>query len=205
MKHDAVFSLHYLPCMAWFKCFIQAESPVIDVHEHYLKQSYRNRCHILSANGVLPLSIPVKKLITKTAVKDMRIENEFNWQRQHWESIVSAYNSSPYFFYYRDYFEPVYHTRFDTLAEWNTKLMQLLLKLLKTDKTYVFSDAYIVTDTIQLDWRERIHPKKPSPVDLPSYVQVFADKFGFTENCSVIDGLFNVGPDLLHRLALASN
>jgi hypothetical protein len=201
MKYDAVFSLQYLPCMSWFKCFMDSESPVIDIHEHYLKQSYRNRCHILSANGVLPLSIPVKKLNTKTAVKEMRIENEFNWQRQHWESIISAYNSSPYFFYYRDYFEPLYHNRFDTLAEWNTQLLQLVLTLLKTDKKYVISDGYIPADTIQPDWRERIHPKKQSPVDLSTYVQVFANKFGFTANCSIIDALFNNGPQTQLYLA----
>ncbi|MFN5024593.1 MAG: WbqC family protein [Bacteroidota bacterium] len=194
IKKD-VFSLHYLPCLAWMQHFLQADQPIIDVNEHYVKQSYRNRCHILSANGVLALSIPVKKLSTKTEVNDMLIENEFNWQRQHWESIVSAYNSSPYFFYYRDYFEPLYHTKYETLTHWNTELLKTVLRLLKVNKTIQLSDAYIEKDSLQTDWREVIHPKKLITTATPSYIQVFADRFAFVSNCSIIDLMFNKGPE----------
>jgi hypothetical protein len=195
-----IFSLHYLPGIEWMHHFVNTPKAVIDVHEHYLKQSYRNRCYILSANGKMPLSIPVKKLQPKTVVNDIVIENEFRWQRQHWESIVSAYNSSPYFFYYRDYFEPLYHTRYETLVQWNTDLLNLILKLLKCDKTVVFSDTYVKPCETDIDLREIIHPKKITTVDFKPYLQVFTEKYGFVPHCSIIDALFNNGPQTLSIL-----
>lgn len=187
-----VLSLNYLPCLEWFAVFLSADHVVIDIHEHYLKQTYRNRCHILSANGKLDLSIPVKKLNTKEAVKDILLENDFNWQSQHWDAICSAYNSSPFIFYYKDYFEPIYKSRYNGLVEWNTALLDLCLKLLKIDKQYTLSAHYIEDDNIS-DYRKIIHPKKSAALNCPSYLQVFTEKFPFHPNLSIIDLLFNEG------------
>jgi hypothetical protein len=204
MKSVAL-SLNYLPSLEWFAVFLSSDHVFIDIHEHYLKQSYRNRCHILSANGKLALSIPVKKLNTKEAVKDIQLENDFNWQSQHWDAICSAYNSSPFIFYYKDYFEPLFKRRYSGLMEWNITLLDLCLKLLKIDKQYTLS-AHYIEDENALDYRNSIHPKIHSTFNSPSYLQVFTEKYPFHPNLSIIDLLFNEGNAAKqYLLALSEN
>ncbi len=194
---NEIFSTAYLPPVSWFVHFLQAHQPVIDLGEFYLKQSYRNRCCILSANGELALSIPVKKLASKTAVKDILIENEFCWQKQHWEAICSAYNSSPYFQYYRHRFEPIYHQQFTHLHSLNQALLELCMNMLKLEKQYENALSY---QESAIDFRQIIHPKKKANMIFLSYPQVFMYKYGFVSNLSVIDLLFNSGPEALQYL-----
>lgn len=194
---NEIFSTAYLPSLSWFAHFLLAKQPVIDLGENYEKQSYRNRCRILSANGELALSIPVKKIATKTSVKDMLIENEFNWQKQHWETICSAYNSSPYFQYYRHRFEPIYHQQFTHLHSLNHALLDLCMNMLKLEKHYEFAFSYQESET---DFRQSVHPKKNADMTFPSYPQVFMYKYGFVPDLSVIDLLFNNGPSALQYL-----
>jgi len=194
-----IFSTAYLPSLSWFVYFMQSKQPVIDLGEYYVKQSYRNRCHVLSANGELALSIPVKKIATKTSVKDMLIENEFNWQKQHWETICSAYNSSPYFQYYRHHFEPIYHQQFTYLHSMNKALFELCMNMLKLEKHYEIALSYQESET---DFRQIIHPKKNADMIFPSYPQVFMYKYGFKPNLSIIDLIFNEGPNAASNLSL---
>jgi hypothetical protein len=187
----AILSLHYLPSIEWFHHFLAGDT-VIDIHEHYLKQSYRNRCVILSANGPLALTIPVKKKDSKQPLATIEIENDFNWQKQHWEAIRSAYNSSPYFEFYAHYFEPFYTKPFTHLYAYNKALIELCLKLMKTGKPLVLSTKYIQEE--DHDLRNSIHPKKPSGINNKPYLQVFTEKFPFQPNLSILDLLFNQGP-----------
>src|SRR6478609_707173 len=138
-----ILSSHYLPCIQWFQAFLSGgEEVVIEVHEHFLKQTYRSRTTILSANGKLALTIPVKKAANHTPMNEMRIENDFAWQHQHWQAIVSAYNSAPYFLYYQDYLKPLYEQEFTSLVEWNKVLLKVCLKLMKVDVEPVYSQQY---------------------------------------------------------------
>jgi hypothetical protein len=196
---NEIFSTAYLPPVSWFVHFLQAHQPVIDLGEFYLKQSYRNRCCILSANGELALSIPVKKLATKTAVKDILIENEFCWQKQHWEAISSAYNSSPYFQYYRHRFEPFYVQPFTHLHTFNQALLELCMNILRLEKQYAIAQTYQESET---DFRQIVHPKKNADMMFPTYPQVFMYKYGSVPNLSIIDLIYNEGPKAASYLSL---
>jgi hypothetical protein len=171
--------------------YIHHKHTQIDLSEHYLKQSYRNRTQILTANGLLSLSIPVKKVNIKPTTSQMLIENDFQWQKQHWEAIVSAYNSSPYFYHYRDYFEPLYAHRFLHLHEWNHAILQTILKAIKHTGPIIYTQQYQQTSP---DWRTIIHPKRTSIIEQKSYIQVFSYKFGYVHDLSFLDVIFNLGP-----------
>lgn len=166
---------------------------MVDIHEHFVKQTYRNRTAILSANGKLALTIPVKAA-NHTPIGDVIIENDVNWQHQHWQAIVSAYNSAPYFLYYQDDFKPLYEKEFTSLVEWNKALLSVCLKLMKLDIAITYSDAYCVPTETDKDFRKSISPKVKQEIPAKSYLQVFSEKFPFEPNLSIIDVLFNHGP-----------
>jgi hypothetical protein len=190
-----ILSSHYLPCIQWFQAFLsEGEEVVIDIHEHFLKQTYRNRTSILSANGKLDLTIPVKKSANHTPMFAMRIENDFAWQHQHWQAIVSAYNSAPYFLYYQDYLKPLYERKFEFLVEWNQAVLAVCLKLMKAGVEPVYSQQYCLAQTKDIDLRMVISPKNKEVVLTKPYLQVFAEKLPFEPNLSMLDVLFNHGP-----------
>jgi hypothetical protein len=173
-----------------------ADRVFIEKFENYQKQSYRNRCHILSSNGVLPLSVPVARS-RERRIDKVCIDYSLQWQHQHWQSIVSAYNSSPFFDFYRDDFVSFYSKKFDNLWELNTSMLFLILELLEINTELGFTDEYI-KNTRLLDLRDAIHPKYStnllSETEKGQYHQVFAHKFEFIPGLSVIDLLFNEGP-----------
>jgi len=147
-----ILSLTYAGNVEWF-CHLLGGDCVIDLHEHYHKQSYRNRCLIMTANGVVPLSVQVAKPdnLHKPAMRDVRIDYSKRWQHQHWTSIVSAYRNSPYFDHYAGALEPFYRRRFDFLADLNAGLLETLLTALGSDLRPRFSERYIdVTDPDRL-------------------------------------------------------
>lgn len=189
-----ILSSHYLPCIQWFRALLSEQDVIIDIHEHFLKQTYRNRANILSSNGKLALSIPVKKFANHTPIVDIKIENGFPWQHQHWQAIVSAYNSAPYFLYYQDYFKPLFEKEFTSLVEWNTELLKVCLKLMKLDLSIQYSDNYYKCMSDDVDYRMLISPKNKEEVITPTYHQVFSEKLLFEPNLSIVDTLFNHGP-----------
>lgn len=186
----------YLPPISYFHTIQQNEQPlVMERYEHYPKQTYRTRTKIATANGVLDLIVPIlhgRK--DHVRMKDIRINYDFNWQRLHWLSIQTAYRSSAYFEYYEDDFVRFYEQRYDYLFDFNIEQLQLLLKSLKIQRSLIFTETY--TPRVEpLDYRETIHPKKASILKSPKpYYQVFEDKHGFLPDLSVVDLLFNQGP-----------
>jgi hypothetical protein len=187
-----ILSLHYLPCVLWMRHFLEGDC-VLDVHEHFVKQTYRNRAVILSANGPLPITIPVKKVSNKMMMKDIIADPEVHWQKQHWESIKAAYGSSPFFVHYADGFEALYESEITSIMQFELDLLKLLLRYMKTGADITLSNAYIDAASGN-DLRGYISPKNTVADTFKSYLQVFAGKFPFQPNLSVIDVLFNLGP-----------
>lgn len=166
----------------------------LEQYAHYVKQTYRNRCQILTANGVMNLTIPVDKVSGEKVIdKDVRI-SDTDWQRVHWAAIESAYNNSPFFLYYSDDIRPLYEKKFDFLLDFNLELQEIITSLIGIDTKLVLTKSY--TEANALDFREKLSPKykgEPLNIILKPYYQVFKEKFGFVENLSIYDLLFNMG------------
>jgi hypothetical protein len=191
-------STAYLAPTAYYSKLLTNRA-VIEKYCHYAKQTYRNRCTIATTNGLLSLSIPIEKPATaKAFTKDIRIAHHGNWQHLHWNAIVSAYNSSPFFEYYADDFRPFYEKKQTFLFDFNETLRELICQLLDIEPLISYSETYL--PEVENDFRELIHPKKDfrafdrTFVSVP-YYQVFQQKYGFQPDLSIIDLLFNMGPE----------
>ncbi|MDD2996471.1 MAG: WbqC family protein [Paludibacter sp.] len=190
---SALFSTAYLAPVEYFQYLKTAGKVCIEQHEYYQKQTYRSRCRIATANGIMDLSIPVEKR-NHTLIRDIRISEHSDWQTQHWRSIEAAYNSSPFFEYYADDFRPFFEKKWLFLWDFNMELLHKTLELLDIETEILLIETYEPqTGEETLDLREIIHPKKEASIPLKSYYQVFATKFGFIPNMSIIDLLFNMG------------
>jgi hypothetical protein len=154
----------------------------------------------------LNLTVPVKRVNgnhTKTC--DIRIDNSANWQMLHWRSIVTAYNKTPYFLYYRDIFEPVFLRKQEILITLNTEVLQVIMQALKIKTSDILYTTDYETKPGYYDLRNCFHPKlnqcQEFTCSLPRYIQAFEEKHGFIPDLSIIDLLFNLGPDTLPYLA----
>lgn len=196
MDKVLILPAFYLPSIEYFSVLKKASDPIlIEKHEHFPKQTYRNRASIHSANGKLDLIVPVVKgAKVHTAMKDVKISYEFDWQRLHWLSLQTSYRSSAYFEFYEDELAPFYHQKWDYLLDFNIELTQVLMKLLKLNQTYAFTESYLNPSTVVRDYRAIIHPKKDTNFETKPYFQVFEDRNGFIPNLSCIDLLCSQGP-----------
>jgi hypothetical protein len=189
-----IFPIVYAGNIQYFLLLKQAKQPVFDKHEHYIKQTYRSRCSIYGANGKLDLIIPVEKgKQGHQAMKDVKISYQQDWQRLHWKSLESAYRSSPYFEYYEHKFVPFYEEKTEYLADYNLKIHEVLCKLLEIDFNPAFTESYQTENII--DQRSFADPLIKINAEFKSYTQVFETRHGCIENLSVLDLLFNCGPE----------
>ena len=197
---DIVLSSVYAGNIDYYSSLITSKSAIIDIHEFFRKQSYRNRCVIAGANGPLNLIVPIQRGSGKTKVKDIKIDHSQNWKKIHWKSLESAYRTSPYFEYYEHLFYPVYNEyKLKFLVDLNDKMAEIILSCLQFEKTVHKSNHYLSTVIGLSDYRQKIHPKQPS-LDFSTgvkYIQVFEDKLGFFPNLSVLDLVFNEGPNAI--------
>ncbi|WP_430812863.1 MULTISPECIES: WbqC family protein [unclassified Carboxylicivirga] len=201
MPQTKLIPLTYLGPIQLYAHILNSKQAIVEQHARYQRKTYCNHCTITGANGPLKLTVPVAKAgDDKTLIKDMRISYDTQWQKQHWRSIVAAYNSSPFFEYYADDFVPFYEKKIKYLIDLNMGLMNTLFDELEVDIEASLSEQYydeLAEDT--LDLRRAIHPKVKPTNDLGyqtiEYRQVFAEKYPFVPNLSVIDLLFSKGPE----------
>lgn len=195
---DTLLSTAYFPNVQYMSKFLVGKVAV-EKFETYPKQTYRNRCNILSANGVLPLSVPVQKNF-HTLTKDIRIDYSEMWQRNHYTALKSAYRNSPYYDYYFYKIERFFEQKETFLVDLNAKIFETLFSMLKLNADWSYTIDYVSEPDGFRDMRDCISPKpsrnKPDAEFVPRpYIQVFADRFDFVQNLSILDLIFNVGPE----------
>lgn len=193
----------YLPPVAYMSLLCSHPHIIIEQHETFHKQTLRNRTVIATANGLLPLSVPVSwPHGNHTPTQEMLLSYREKWNAIHWRAIASAYSAAPYFLYYKDVFEEILMRRHRTLLELNGTLLDALLKMLKIDCTVSLSQGFTVPAGAAYDWRDKFSIKQPfDGLSFPRYSQVFDSRWGFQGNLSVLDLLFNLGPDAKTYLA----
>jgi hypothetical protein len=202
IEKGAVLPMFYLPPVAYFKQLITYKPDIlIESHEHFPKQTYRNRANIASPDGVLALTVPVVKgSKMHTNVKDVKISYDFKWQRLHWMSLETCYRRSAYFEYYEDELAPFYQKNFTYLFDYNEQLLHLLLKFVKLPLSLQYTETYEATYPLLNDYRDSISTKKEFEFEQKPYFQVFEERNGFIKNLSIVDLLFSQGPQSINYL-----
>ena len=183
--------ISYLGPVSYYIIILKSENIFFETNEFFVKQSLRNRCSILSANGNQVLSIPKeRKSADKTKISDIKISNSHKWQKIHWQALLSSYNSSPFFEHYKDNFFDFYHTPQSNLFDLNLKLTQTILSILKIEKKINFT-TYFEKKFDGIDYRNH----KFNSDKIEKYEQVFSEKLDFYNDISIIDLIFNLGPE----------
>lgn len=199
MEKSILLSTAYLPPVEFFVSIGGSDFSALNDTENYKKQSYRNRTNIYSPNGIQSLVIPILRPYN-IPIREVKIEYKTPWQRNHWRSITTAYNRSPYFEFYQDYFSPFYSKETMFLFDFNMEMIQLMLNLLKLSKTLPLQSEMKANDPNRMFIETHLSPKIESSLNYNSYSQVFNQKHGFIKNLSIIDLLFNLGPHSLNYI-----
>lgn len=192
----------YFPNTLTFSTLIQHEV-IWEVEDNYQKQTYRNRCYICTDRGKLQLTIPIKHVGGKQGrqkYKEVRIDNSYPWQRQHWRSIQTAYRTSPYFEYYEDQLIPIFEDQHTFLLDFNLMTTELLCEILEVPMPSSRTESYQVISEEHKDLRLLVNAKHKIDLEQDPYIQVFGDRHGFIKNLSTLDLIFNEGPGALSYL-----
>lgn len=201
MNGKILVSTAYLPPVEYFSVISHAYEIYIEREENYIKQSYRNRCYILSAHGRQLLSVPVYLGSQhKTPLKEIRIDYSKRWQQVHLRALTAAYNSSPYFQYYFENFEKTITRKIDFLIDLNSELTQTVLDILKLKIKLTCTTDFEPAGFIDNDYRYNISPKKQSQFSVKEYMQVFNNNCRFVQGLSIVDLIFNMGPEAVGHL-----
>ena len=199
---DILIHPTYFPSISHFAAIVQADEVTFEMEDNFQKQTNRNRTYIYSPNGIQLLNIPVKH--SKTAhqkTKDIQIENDFDWQKQHFKSLEAAYRSSPFFEYFEDDLLPIFEKKHSFLMDLNLEVFDLITRCLRMKIEYSTTTEYFheINSGEVTDFRFLANGKKDHS-QFESYTQVFDDKFGFINNLSVLDLVFNEGKFALDYL-----
>nr|WP_321355890.1 WbqC family protein [uncultured Draconibacterium sp.] len=201
MDNNALLlSTAYFAPVHFYTRYLHHSEVYIEQYENFTKQTYRNRCQILGGNGPISLIIPiVKGRGSKVLIKDLQISYDENWQRNHWQTIVSAYNSSPYFEYYQDELSPFFESKTKYLLDYNLQIHEQLCDFFEIENNILLTEDFERVPKNTFNLRDGISPKlkhNPDAVFQPqTYTQVFSEKYGFLPNLSILDLLFNEGPN----------
>lgn len=201
MTENAILlSTAYFAPVHFYSRFIYHSKVYVEQFEHFNKQTFRNRCIISGGNGLISLVVPVVKgRGPKIQIKELKIAYDMNWQRNQWQTIVSAYNSSPYFEYYQDELFPFFEKKYKYLLDFNLQIHKTVCDFLEIKNTATPTNDFEEVPEGTLNFREIISPKNKTNIDAAfhpmEYTQVFTEKFGFSPNLSILDLLFNEGPN----------
>ncbi len=203
-----LLSTAYFPPVSWMAVALQSENTGIEIHETYPKQTFRNRCVIATSSGTSGLTVPVIRINgNHTQTCDIAIDNSKSWQLQHWRSIITSYNKTPYFLFYRDHFEPLYYKKHERLIDLNQELLAVLIQAFQIDTFKIYYTSQYDFNPECYDFRNSFQPTSKShegfTINLPRYIQAFEMRHGFLNDLSIIDLLFNLGPDALTYLKTA--
>lgn len=199
----AYFTTAWFAPIPYYIALNRYKTRCIDGAEHFVKQSYRNRCVIATANGPMSLSLPIESgRSPRMPIQDVRVSDHGNWQSLHWNSLLSAYRSSPFFEYYADDIRPFFDEKKPFLFDYNERIRRCICALIPLDASAMITDRYRSTNQLpedSVDFRSRLNEKvlPTTQLQLTSkpYYQVFEGKFGFTPDLSILDLLFNMGPE----------
>ena len=201
----ALLSTTYFGPVQWYQKLCRYEEVEIEQYENFQKQTFRNRCLIATPNGTQSLTVPVEhstncqlSIVNYQFIKDLRISDHGNWRHLHWNALQSAYGESPFFEYYQDDIRPFFEKRWDYLLDFNEAIRETICELIDIQPKVSYSSAFRTESMEFLDFRSVINPKHPAPdadfVPKP-YYQVWQSKHGFLPNLSILDLLFNMGPE----------
>jgi hypothetical protein len=200
---SAVFALPYFGSIHFYREVVKHNTICIEKHENFQKQTYRNRQYIYGANGKLMLNLPVKhsKSSTRKKYKACMLDNSFKWQELHFKSLETAYRTSPYFEFYEDDLLPLYQNKYHYVFDFNLECFRTALDLIGLDFDINFTNEYEeeITDN-KKDCRHLINAKEEVDIKFDSYHQVFENKHGFIPNLSILDLIFNLGPESINYL-----
>lgn len=190
---DSLLLPTYFPSISHFAVMVQSENITFEMEDNFQKQTNRNRTYIYSPNGIQLLNIPVKhSKTTHQKTKDVLIENEFDWQKQHFKSLEAAYRSSPFFEFFEDDIFPVFEKKHTYLMDLNMEVLDIVTKCLRMKLEFGKTTEYFHETENIIDFRFLANGKKDTN-SFEKYPQVFDDKHGFINNLSVLDLLFNEG------------
>ena len=222
----ALLSSTYFGPIQWYQKLNRYDECLIERHESFIKQTYRNRMLIPTTNGPLSLTIPTNHDIS-LSMKDIRISDHANWRHVHWNALLSAYGESPFFEYYQDDIRPFYEKKYEFLFDFNMETTAKMIELLDIRPKISVTDEYVLSEELRVkneefnglanhkvqssnlkvqsivDFRDAIRPKKPlSDPEFESkrYYQVYEQKYGFQPNMSILDLLFNEGNEAIFFL-----
>ena len=203
MEKEIILSSAYLAPVEYYTKLYAYDKIYVERFDHYMKQTYRNRCVIASASGPLAFTIPTEQSEDLNCLmKDVRISDHGNWRHVHWNAFVAGYKHSPFFDYYADEFHAFFERKYEFLYDFNMELCRWVCEQIDLQPCMMPTDDYDAEPENIEDFRERIHPKKPyaeyDPQFVPQpYYQVFDAQNGFIPNLSIVDLLFNMGPESL--------
>ena len=203
----ALLQTTYFGPIQWYQKLYRYDHGLIEQYDSYQKQTYRNRCLIATANGLQALTFPVEHTDEKMLTKNLRISDHNNWRRIHWNALQSAYSESPFFDYYADDIHPFFEKKYDFLIDFNEAIRQKVCELLDIHPNVEYTQSFLSpltsTPSPLIDFREVInakHPQADSDFQPQRYWQVFEGKHGFQANLSILDLLFNMGPESIFYL-----
>lgn len=187
-----IFPIVYFGNISYFQKLANSHSVIIDLGEHFIKQTQRSRCEILGANGIQQLTIPViKSKGSKTPVCEIEISDSEDWRRIHWKAIESAYGSSPYFDYYGIEVKELIFNKENSLSKFNLAILNRVLIWLDLELTFNVSQEYVEGKN-NVDLRSESFTSKEN--EIQPYVQVFAKQGEFFPDLSILDLIFCEGP-----------